>query len=678
MEASFHGGSFPPASASAHYAGSGGVAMKSNTASFELSVSAARVFARAVTSLSKIGQQAVLLFRSDGIVLHGADDAHSSAMQFAFRRRFFRSLPTSSVDADALINAKVLLGAFRCAQQRGGSIDGLLIGLAGSTTSTAEPRLILEFMVRYGGVVRHRVPLLDGIPFLPGEPNAGPNAVALAPSLLGRILEHCSHVRTGCDEITVAACPGEGLRMQSADIMAADGGQAQANRTEVLIQMSDLEACSLHGEATSQVTFSGRALRDFAKASEAWLRDLEQAGLFTGPPLLELRFGPECGSVVSRLSTVVDGVVQVPTDFTAVLIVATRDLDGDGKPQTGVTAAVSQPPATAPNRRPVARQTSSVKRRAVVCGVPLVPEAFECFPAHSSQSQAATQAQASLTPIRQNQPCLATPPRFDLQRETHPRPVGAQPTPQHHQVHSPQLRPVGAPSVAPATQPCISQPCLLQVSAPPLVQIAMQARDNSSPQPNSTISQWSQNPNASLGGYCAVPGFSQTAAASTVPGSMGPPAERPPPPMGPPVERPPPQLPPPSQNVAVFAVPVLGLTSPGIARPPQLLGDQGPRQSQPIPPGTLGFHHGPGQQDASAPGVQAQHWQQPPLQANEQVLGKSRPGVSTVTASSLAAALGEPDSDDELIGADPDEMEQDKGNAAEDSVDWFDVDNCAW
>merc|ERR1712107_625020 len=56
--------------------------------------------------------------------------------------------------------------------------------------------------------------------------------------------------------------------------------------------------------------------------------------------------------------------------------------------------------------------------------------------------------------------------------------------------------------------------------------------------------------------------------------------------------------------------------------------------------------------------------------------GSQHAGTSVVAASQLAAALRVPDSDDEFIGADPDEVAFARGNPAEDSVDWFDVERC--
>lgn len=54
-------------------------------------------------------------------------------------------------------------------------------------------------------------------------------------------------------------------------------------------------------------------------------------------------------------------------------------------------------------------------------------------------------------------------------------------------------------------------------------------------------------------------------------------------------------------------------------------------------------------------------------------------GPPLVTVSRLSVeARSVPDSDDELIGADPDEVAFARGHPGEDSVDWFDVERCVW
>ncbi|CAE7337766.1 unnamed protein product, partial [Symbiodinium sp. KB8] len=153
---------------------------------FELSAGSLRIFQRAVQCIAKLGRDAAVIFRPEELVIHGADDGHSAASQFAFRRSFFRCTPSSEAsgirkERRVVVQARGLAVALRGSQQR--TAEGLLIGLV-------ENRLVLEFMPRHGGKVRHKVPLLDTSPFLPGEPPAGPHAAALAPSLLARVLDH--------------------------------------------------------------------------------------------------------------------------------------------------------------------------------------------------------------------------------------------------------------------------------------------------------------------------------------------------------------------------------------------------------------------------------------------------------------------------------------------------------
>ncbi|CAE7528365.1 unnamed protein product, partial [Symbiodinium necroappetens] len=175
---------------------------------FELSAGSLRIFQRAVQCIAKLGRDAAVIFRPEELVIHGADDGHSAASQFAFRRSFFRCTPSSEAsgirkERRVVVQARGLAVALRGSQQR--TAEGLLIGLV-------ENRLVLEFMPRHGGKVRHKVPLLDTSPFLPGEPPAGPHAAALAPSLLARVLDHCVPGRSSCEEVIVCAAPPQGLR----------------------------------------------------------------------------------------------------------------------------------------------------------------------------------------------------------------------------------------------------------------------------------------------------------------------------------------------------------------------------------------------------------------------------------------------------------------------------------
>merc|ERR1712129_210914 len=81
---------------------------------------------------------------------------------------------------------------------------------------------------------------------------------------------------------------------------------------------------------------------------------------------------------------------------------------------------------------------------------------------------------------------------------------------------------------------------------------------------------------------------------------------------------------------------------------------------------------------AAAVGPQAQPgsgaWWQGGRVPPEEVLAARQPGAQVMLASQLANALQVPDSDDELIGADPDEVAFAGGAREEESVDWFDVD----
>merc|ERR1719218_158014 len=97
--------------------------------------------------------------------------------------------------------------------------ESLTLGLSGGE----QPKLVLQFTARYGGTVRHRVPLLETSAFLPGEPTAGPHTAALSPSLLSRVLDHCSPPAKGptaCEEVTVVAEPREGIRVRSYDLLS--------------------------------------------------------------------------------------------------------------------------------------------------------------------------------------------------------------------------------------------------------------------------------------------------------------------------------------------------------------------------------------------------------------------------------------------------------------------------
>jgi len=553
---------------------------------FELPAPSLRVFQRVVQCLAKLGRDAALILRSEELVLHGADDSHSAAMQFAFRRKFFRTAPTSSAileqhrEIAIVVGSKALLVALKGSQQRGGYAESLTLCLSGAGAGGGDhQRLVLEFTARFGGKVRHRVPLLDSKPFLPGEPQAGPHVSAMSPSLLARVLDHCSPTsnRNGCEEVTMTAVPQEGLRVQSYDLLGGGGGGGggmQANRTEVLIQRSDLEACcfSSHGE----VTFSGRGLREFARAADACARDLEVLGLVQGSPLLELRFGADSASVVCVLAAIADGVVRSLLDFSAVFIIATRDLPSDmgSVPPTAAAPTQVAHANIQPHRRPQPAQ--GTKRRAVT--TPASGQAFDAFPDHSSQTprtQPATSASSDRPPQQ-----LAPPPGTSAA----PAHQLHQPAQQHLQHAQPPLHTQAAPT--PATQHA-TQPFVGQASRPGLAAAA--------PFPPA----WPAAPAA------APPAACQTSVAcNSVPSSS-----------------PPPTMP---------AAPA---------------------------PGTGG-------------GLWWQGGQAPPPQV---LAGRPAGGPPPVVASQLAPALDVCDSDDEPIGADPDEVAFARGDPGEDSVDWFDT-----
>lgn len=571
------------------------------TYAFELLAPSLRVFQRAVGCLAKLGRDAAVILRADELILHGADDAHSSAMQFAFRRRCFRSTPAMRAataapgaavaqEASVVVVARALLGALRGAQQR--MAESLLVGLSGSADGE-QPKLVLQFTARYGATVRHRVPLLETSAFLPGEPNAGPHTAALSPVLLSRVLDHCSppaKVKGGaaCEEVSVVAEPKEGIRVRSYDLLGGGGrGGAQETRSEVLIQRSDLEACHLDARG-GEVTLSGRGLRDFAKAAEGYMRDLDSLHLLEGSPLLELRFGNDGGTVICRLATASEGVVKSPQDFSAVLLVATRDLSaGDEVPDPAAVAVPETQPAaatqgtpSATGRRPQPRQGS--KRRAVAT-LPAA-SAFDAFPDHSATGP----SQSFSVPVS---PVPATAPRPA---------APAVPAFKALQAQVQQERPPARPMMPPAS---VQHPSCLPT--PPTF--------NAAP--------------ATMAGLSAVQ-------AESVPLLHSPPE---------------------SQHIAPSASP---------------------------PPTAPAPVHQNGQwlwQNAQAQ-PQSQHQPQPRHSIAHSDLGYSpfTGGRQPMLASQLAAkeGLATEDSDDECIGADPDEVAFARGDpaAGEDSVDWFDVD----
>ena len=344
-------------------------------------------------------QDAALIFAPGELGLRGADDAHVTATHFAFKGKLLRGAESrreTKVVVTARLGGKVfhkewvfwiliskdiktiyikpehwtlrqLLAPLTGANQK--SEGGLRIGLCG-------PRIKVEFATRCGMTVCHEVPLLETLPFLPEEPSAGPHAAALCPGLLARVMLHCVPRRSGSEEVTLGAAPSEGLRVKSEDLTSTVKEEG-SHRTEVLVQMSDLEACSLDANAALEVRFPGRGLRDFAIATDLFIPQLENLGLLTGSALLELRFGEDSGSVVCSFAVPSSGSAVPLDDFQAVFMVCIRETTAPQLPP----ATPQQLPATAAspqNRRPQPRQ--GAKRRAVEVPNPETFDEFEAFP----------------------------------------------------------------------------------------------------------------------------------------------------------------------------------------------------------------------------------------------------------------------------------------------------------
>jgi len=605
--------------------------LSSSTAvAFELPAPSLRVFHRAVSCLVKLGRDTAIILRAEELVLHGADDGHSSAMQFAFRRRFFRRTPANSSSAAAqalargqevrlVVGSRALINALKGAQQR--TVDCLVIGL--SAHDDGQQRLILEFAARFGGMVRHRVPLLDQQAFLPGEPGPAPHAAAMSANLLVACLDQCSPPsnRGGCEEVTLAAMPDEGLRIRSHDLLGSGGvpatgasshGGKQSNKTEVALMMKDLHACNLGGQGAEAV-FSGRGLREFAKAADACARDLETMNLLDGPVLLELRFGAEGGPIKCRMVVAVDGFVSGLQDFDAVLVVATRELiDDAGASAVAVTqpsapqvplggSAVAATAASQSARRPQPKQ--GAKRRALAT-LPSA-EAFDAFPdadpRGGSYSSQATPAAPSATPVVARAPA----PGYT--------PAGVAPPQVKMEVKMEPLTQLRVPPQQPLLQPLAQQQSVMQ-------QVLQPGQPQQSPQQfnhhvNAQQPLWHQSVQAVASQPPGHAGKSAAMEEDSVPATM--PAS--------------------AQALHVSAVP------------------QQLRLQQPAP---------------SMFGGGVQTVQQPPLQL--------RSDLPPPTLPSHLQALdthGMEESDSELIGADPDEVADVPlgPRGEEDNVDWFDV-----
>jgi len=409
-------------------------------------------------------------------------------------------------------------------------------------------------------------------------------------------------------------------------------------------------------------------LREFAKTTDQFARDLETMGLLDGSPLLELAFGaPEGGPVVCRLVVAADGAVRKIVDVDAVLIVATKELCGDegGAGPAGTQSSAVQavaPAATAsPNvaatqqptngRVPQPRQGS--KRRAVA-SLPSV-EAFDAFPDHSDSSQMTaalpvrTQSNKT-TDVRTPQAHFGAP---------EPRPQMAQPDLQRHPQQLQQLPHLQGPPIVHQGMQQLShqlshlqqRPALAELR-PPQQQRQQQQLQQPLQQPQQLLHQQAWELSNSAPANCQqIQPVPMTTAA------------------GAPVFSATPSSIPPTLPAQVF---------PGL---------QG-RQQQ--PPGQLQQHQGVATfvggsgsgYAAPAPGIHPAPQSVPVAYINSAANGVGVPAApitrpATVLASQLGPALHVPDdSDDELIGADPDEVAfgvplGPKGD--DDSVDWFDV-----
>eukprot|EP00929_Paragymnodinium_shiwhaense_P056938 TRINITY_DN28499_c0_g1_i1.p1 TRINITY_DN28499_c0_g1~~TRINITY_DN28499_c0_g1_i1.p1 ORF type:complete len:630 (+),score=122.36 TRINITY_DN28499_c0_g1_i1:106-1995(+) len=378
--------------------------------SFELPAASLRVFQKAVACIAKLGRDATVIIKPEELVLHGEDDAHSAALQFGFQKKFFRATPltqqaaarTPAASSRIVVASRSLLLALKGAQQR--STDCLLLSLSGA--AEGEPRLVLDFAARFGGKVRHRVPLLDVDPVLPGEPKAGPHVAALRSALLSKVLDYSTAPGargSACEEVTLSARPHEGLLIRSQDLVSAGAAAAgTTNRTEVLVQQTDLAVHSWTADG-GESTFSGRCLKEFAKAAETCGRDLVSMGLMDGDPLLEIRFGNADGggSIVCRMVMATETSIAPLRDFSAVLMVCTRDFhaaNGAGAQLSAAPAAEPRgtassngtSPATTAGGRRVQRQGS---KRRVVEEIPAAM-AFDAFPG----SQASQPFPAAMMP----------------------------------------------------------------------------------------------------------------------------------------------------------------------------------------------------------------------------------------------------------------------------------------
>ena len=384
---------------------------------YELPGAALRIFQRCVRCIAKLGKDAALTLQPHGLALRGADDAQSVALSFVFGECFMRSVGADR-EITVVVVAKQLLVALNVKSEN-------------LTIHLANQRLLLEFKNAHSKV-RHGVPLLETLPFLPQLPAAGPHAAALAPSLFAKVMLHCVPPRGGGEEVTLGAAHLEGVRVKSEDLTKVQ--DTGSHRTEVLIQMSDLEACHLVPSG-GEVRIPGRSLRDFALATETFGRDMESLGI-TGSPLLELRFGEASASVLCSLAMASDGFARPIEGFQAVLMLGIREA------LTPVPTPVVPTPPAAPSQRKT--QPRGVKRRAVEdLDFDAFPEGAQNGTLSMPQSQSVrpppTQAVSTQSALSQR--------LLQLKAPSQPQPNGlpaAPPVPNRANIPAPAVQPVAA------------------------------------------------------------------------------------------------------------------------------------------------------------------------------------------------------------------------------------------
>jgi len=337
--------------------------------------------------------------------------------------------------------------------------------------------------------------------------------------------------------------------------------------------------------------------------------------------------------VVCRLASITAGTVQPLQDFSAVLIVATRQAPGlDGCGPTAATEgdhtqATTQPKlsgSAVPRRAPQPRQGTSKRRTVPVAA----PEAFQNFPDHAGQVpglRAAPGSQYSATACQGSdmlptQPGTPNPPTQNASMQV-PRQVSS----------GPPGMVLGQQPLAPWASSAKAADAVTQPSLAATAMLQRQPLHSDVP-----------------GGRGAAVGHVPTVA----PIPMRPDAIH--------------------QGLHPSTVTHQGQAiSPMMPAPGPLAGTDWVMGAAPASPAAAAAA-------ATAVGAQAQPgsgaWWQGGRVPPHEVLAARQPGAQVMLASQLANALQVPDSDDELIGADPDEVAFAGGAREEESVDWFDVD----